>query len=112
MPLDVARSVHVEPNRKLVYESVAIGLRAADCPIERVPERAAREVLVSILGSERMDRMSSYCEQLRARIADKRRQLEEIESANLFPIRGSVNAAAISGAGASPADRSRRRTFD
>ena len=39
--------------------------------------------------------MSSYCEQLRARIAEKRRQLEEIESANLFPIRGSVNAAAL-----------------
>jgi len=42
-----------------------------------------------------MDSMSSYCEQLRARIAEKRRQLEEIESANLFPIRGSVNAAAL-----------------
>ena len=39
--------------------------------------------------------MSSYCEQLRARIAEKRRQLEEIESANLFPIRGSMNAAAL-----------------
>ncbi len=36
--------------------------------------------------------MSSYCEQLRARIAEKRRKLEEINSANLFPIGGSVNA--------------------
>jgi hypothetical protein len=42
-----------------------------------------------------MDNMSSYCEQLRARIAEKRCQLEEIESANLFPVRGSVNASAI-----------------
>jgi hypothetical protein len=42
-----------------------------------------------------MDNMSSYSEQLRARIAEKRRQLEEIKSANLFPISGSVNAAAV-----------------
>lgn len=39
--------------------------------------------------------MSSYSDKLRARIAEKRRQLKEIESANLFPIGGSVNPASM-----------------
>jgi hypothetical protein len=42
-----------------------------------------------------MDNMSSYHEQLRARIAEKRRKLEKIKSANLLPVDGSVNAIAL-----------------
>jgi len=39
--------------------------------------------------------MSNYCEELRARIATKRLQLQEIKAANLFPIGGSVNASSM-----------------
>jgi hypothetical protein len=39
--------------------------------------------------------MSSYIEELRASIAEKRRQLDEIESAKLFPIGGSIDAPAM-----------------
>jgi len=39
--------------------------------------------------------MSSYSEQLCARIAEKQRRLARIGSANSFPIGGSVNAAAV-----------------
>ncbi len=42
-----------------------------------------------------MDNMSSYDEQLRARLAKKGRRIEEIESRNLFPVHGSVNTAAL-----------------
>jgi len=42
-----------------------------------------------------MDDMSNYCELLRARIAEKQCRLERIETANLFPIHGSLNAAAL-----------------
>jgi hypothetical protein len=37
----------------------------------------------------------SYVDDLRARIADKRRQLEELESVNLVPIGGSIDAASL-----------------
>jgi hypothetical protein len=39
--------------------------------------------------------MSSYCEQLRARITTKRRKLEEHEALNLVRIGGSINAHAL-----------------
>ena len=39
--------------------------------------------------------MSDYCEKLRGHVAEKRRKLEKIDSANLVPLSGSENAAAI-----------------
>lgn len=39
--------------------------------------------------------MSSYPERLRARIAEKRRKLENVDSVNLFPIGRSADAAAL-----------------
>ena len=47
------------------------------------------------LQPKRMDAMSSYLQQLRARITQKRCRLEKIESANLLPIGNSRNAAAL-----------------
>lgn len=39
--------------------------------------------------------MSNYYDELRARIADLWREIHTIESANLFPIGGSVDAACM-----------------